>query len=177
MHIRNLAPVDLHPDIQNPAPPENGAPSLPTQLVILMAEFNEAITGRLANGAALAARECGITDVRVWRVPGALEIPVLLHALADTHKWKGVSSPLIVTAGCVIRGDTDHYLHVCTQSIAGVQRIATDLYLPLGNAILTVENELQAIERCQDGPTNKGYEAAQAAWQIACLLNQIPSGR
>jgi 6,7-dimethyl-8-ribityllumazine synthase len=144
----------------------------PKKLVVIMAEFNEGVTRRLANGAAQAAKELGIVRVEIWPVPGALEIPVLLGAMVTGNEWTGTKSPLIVTAACIIQGDTDHYHHVCTQSITGVQNLAVQYSLPLGNAILTVRNPEQAIERCQDGPSNKGYEAAMAASRLHRLFRK-----
>jgi 6,7-dimethyl-8-ribityllumazine synthase len=171
MRLTDLPAIELHPAITPiSAPPDPLVP--PKKLVIIMAEFNEAITRRLANGAAAAARDLKVERVELWTVPGALEIPVLLQSLAATNDWNGVRSPLIVTAACVIQGDTDHYHHVCTQSITGVQHIAVARALPLGNAILTLRTLEQAMERAGDGPTNKGFEAAQAAAQLHRLFRK-----
>lgn len=162
MRIENLDEVE-RPDFVRVYGGAAEADLAKIPLVILEAEFNSAITTRLSRGASLAGRDLGLTEILLHRVAGALELPILLAHMARSQNWYGAASPLIVVTGCVIRGETDHYTHVCQQAVGGVQRVAMDHGLPVGNAILTVENLQQALDRCGDGPDNKGYEAAHAA--------------
>src|SRR4051812_32578331 len=101
------------------------------------ARWNEPITGALLaacleEGAALGVRK---DDIEVVRVPGALEIPVALQALAEKGSYDG-----LVAIGCVIRGETYHFELVANESAAGVTRVSLDHQLPIANVILTTEN-------------------------------------
>jgi 6,7-dimethyl-8-ribityllumazine synthase len=98
------------------------------------------------------------------QVPGALEVPVALQAMAE----KGGFDALIAL-GCIVRGETYHFELVANESGAGVTRIALDYQLPVANAILTTENMEQALARQVD----KGRDAAQVAIEMANLLEDI----
>ncbi len=100
-------------------------------------------------------------DITVLTVPGALEAPVALGALAANGDFDS-----LIGLGCVIRGDTYHFEIVADQSAAGLARVALDHRLPVINAILTTENEEQARARV----TEKGCEAARVAVEMANLL-------
>jgi len=91
-------------------------------------------------------------------VPGALEIAVALKAMADSDDFDA-----LIAIGCVIRGETYHFELVANESGAGVTRVALDARLPVANAILTVENPLQAHARIEE----KGREAARVAVEMA----------
>jgi len=131
---------------------------------IVQARFNEPITNALAQACkaeliALGVREKYINHVIV---PGALEIPVALQAMAEKTKYDA-----LIALGCIIRGETYHFELVANESGAGVTRVSLDNQLPIANAILTVENETQAIAR----QTEKGIDAAKVAVEMANLLN------
>ncbi len=98
------------------------------------------------------------------RVPGALEVPVALQALAEKDKYDA-----LIALGCIIRGETYHFELVANESGAGVSRIALDYQLPIANAILTTENVEQAVAR----QTDKGRDAARVAVEMANLLDEI----
>ena len=97
-------------------------------------------------------------------VPGALEVPVALQALAEKDKYDA-----LIALGCIIRGETYHFELVANESGAGVSRIALDYQLPMANAILTTENLEQAVAR----QTEKGRDAARVAVEMANLLDEI----
>jgi 6,7-dimethyl-8-ribityllumazine synthase len=97
-------------------------------------------------------------------VPGALEIPLLLKALAESEDYEA-----LVAIGCVIRGETYHFELVANESGAGVTRVALDHQVPIANAILTVENEAQAWARAED----KGRDAARVAVEMANLMEDL----
>jgi len=97
-------------------------------------------------------------------VPGALEIPVALKAMADSDDFDA-----LIAIGCVIRGETYHFELVANQSGAGVTRVALDHQIPVANAILTVDTEAQAWERVED----KGRDAARVAVEMANLMSEL----
>jgi len=133
---------------------------------IVQARFNEGITNALAEACrqeliALGVEEKNITHVKV---PGALEVPCALQALAESEKFDA-----LVALGCIIRGETYHFELVANESGAAVTRLALDYQLPIANAILTVENLAQAMAR-QD---EKGRDAARVAVEMANLLDEL----
>jgi 6,7-dimethyl-8-ribityllumazine synthase len=133
---------------------------------IVRARFNDAITRKLAAAclAELERLEVDDGDIRQVSVPGALEIPVALKAMADSGDYDA-----LIALGCVIRGETYHFELVCNESGAGVSRVALDHGVPVANAILTVENEEQAWARAED----KGRDAARVAVEMANLLEDL----
>jgi 6,7-dimethyl-8-ribityllumazine synthase len=135
-------------------------------VAIVQARFNADITGKLAASclAELAALGVDPVNIRHVTVPGALEVPVALQALADTEQFDA-----LIALGCIIRGETYHFELVANESGAGVSRVSLDANLPVANAILTVENEAQAWARADD----KGRDAARVAVEMANLLNDL----
>lgn len=97
-------------------------------------------------------------------MPGALEIPAALQALAERDEYDA-----LIALGCIIRGETYHFELVANESGAAVSRLALDYQLPIANAILTVENVAQAEARQVD----KGRDAARVAVEMANLLNEL----
>lgn len=133
---------------------------------IVQARFNESVTNALALAcrkelALLGVEEKNITLVQV---PGALEVPSALQALAESNNYDA-----LIALGCIIRGETYHFELVANQSGAAVMRLALDYQLPIANAILTVENMAQALARQDD----KGCDAARVAVEMANLLTEI----
>ncbi len=133
---------------------------------IVQARFNEGITNTLSAAcrgelARLGVREEDITQVFV---PGALEIPLALQALADRGGYDA-----LVALGCIIRGETYHFELVANESAAGVTRVGLDYRLPIANVILTTENLEQALAR----QTEKGVDAARVVIEMCRLVEQI----
>ncbi|MEI6026128.1 MAG: 6,7-dimethyl-8-ribityllumazine synthase [Betaproteobacteria bacterium] len=133
---------------------------------IVRARFNDDITSRLAQVCIAELKALGVEeeDIRHVSVPGALEVPVALKALADSGDHDA-----LVALGCIIRGETYHFELVANESGAGVSRVALDHGLPIANAILTVEDEAQAWARTDE----KGRDAARVAVEMANLLEDI----
>ena len=133
---------------------------------IVRARFNDAITAKLAQAclAELERLEVDDGDIKHVTVPGALEIPVALKAMAESGDFDA-----LVALGCIIRGETYHFELVANESGAGVMRVALDHHVPVANAILTVENEAQAWARAED----KGRDAARVAVEMANLLEDL----
>ena len=133
---------------------------------IVQARFNQGVTDALAKACRdeLLARGVQERNIDHVLVPGALEVPVALQAMAE----KGGFDALIAL-GCIIRGETYHFELVANESGAGVTRISLDYQLPVANAILTVENMAQAEAR----QVEKGRDAAQVAIEMANLLADL----
>lgn len=133
---------------------------------IVQARFNESITNALAEAcrSELVALGVDAEDIEHVFVPGALEVPVALQALAEKGGYDA-----LIALGCIIRGETYHFELVANESAAGVTRVALDYQLPIANAILTTENLEQAVAR----QTEKGRDAAQVAVEMANLLEHI----
>lgn len=134
---------------------------------IVRARFNDAITSKLAETCVAELLALGVVarDVVHLTVPGALEIPVVLKALAEDGDYDA-----LIALGCIIRGETYHFELVANESGAGVTRVSLDHRLPVANAILTVEDEAQAWARAED----KGRDAARVAVEMANLLEDLP---
>ena len=133
---------------------------------IVQARFNSDITRTLAQGCLAELRSLGVTqdNIRLVTVPGALEIPVALQALAESDDFDA-----LIALGCIIRGQTYHFELVANESGAGVTRVGLDNSLPIANAILTVETEAQAWDRADE----KGRDAARVAVEMANLLDTL----
>jgi 6,7-dimethyl-8-ribityllumazine synthase len=133
---------------------------------IVRARFNDAITSRMAEicQAELLALGVPAKHITVITVPGALEVPIALKAMADQDDYDA-----LVAIGCIIRGETYHFELVANESGAGVTRVSLDHQVPIANAILTVENEAQALARVED----KARDAARVAVEMANLMDDL----
>ncbi|HEX5785790.1 MAG TPA: 6,7-dimethyl-8-ribityllumazine synthase [Burkholderiaceae bacterium] len=133
---------------------------------IVQARFNESITNALADAVTSELKVLGVAadDIQLVKVPGALEVPVALQAMADSEQYDA-----LVALGCIIRGETYHFELVANESGAGVTRVSLDHQLPIANAILTTENLEQAVAR----QTEKGVDAARVAVEMANLLEEL----
>ena len=133
---------------------------------IVQARFNADLTDALARTclAELAALGVSPDNIRHVSVPGALEVPVALQAMAESDDFDA-----LIALGCIIRGETYHFELVANESGAGVSRVSLDNTLPVANAILTVENLDQAWARAED----KGRDAARVAVEMANLLDAL----
>ncbi|MFC3850811.1 6,7-dimethyl-8-ribityllumazine synthase [Corynebacterium hansenii] len=136
-------------------------------VAIVTAHWNADITGQLRANAIAAAEEAGAM-VRDYTVVGALELPVVVQALADDHD-------AVVALGCVIRGGTPHFDYVCDSVTEGLTRIALDQRTPVGNGVLTCDTHEQAVARsgAPGSVEDKGREAAIAALHTAALLRTL----
>lgn len=133
---------------------------------IVQARFNQGVTDTLAKACRdeLLARGVQEKNIDHVLVPGALEVPVALQAMAEKGGYDA-----LVALGCIIRGETYHFELVANESAAGVTRVALDHQLPIANAILTTENMEQALARQVD----KGRDAALVAIEMANLLDDV----
>jgi 6,7-dimethyl-8-ribityllumazine synthase len=143
------------------------------RVAIVVSRFNDFITRRLLDGALDGLRRHGVRDdqVTVAWVPGAVEIPLVAKALAEREDVDAV-----VALGCVIRGATSHYDHVCSMVASGVAHAALVTGTPVIFGVLTTDTIEQAIERAGSKAGNKGFEAAAAAIETAAVLRLARSG-
>lgn len=133
---------------------------------IVRARFNDAVTTTLAEAclAELDRLDVDEGDIKHVSVPGALEVPVALKAMAASGEFDA-----LIALGCIIRGETYHFELVANESGAGVSRVALDHQIPVANAILTVEDEAQAWARAVE----KGRDAARVAVEMANLMEDL----
>ena len=124
---------------------------------------DELLAGALAAIAAAGARATVVT------VPGALEIPAAVAILIDAEPGRAPPYDAVVALGCVIRGETGHYDVVAGESARALMDLSVARRLPLGNGILTVETEAQALARARVCEMNKGGGAAEAALAVLAL--------
>jgi 6,7-dimethyl-8-ribityllumazine synthase len=132
-------------------------------VAIVQARFNAQVVDALAEGCMATLKKLGVAKIEHVKVPGALEVPLALQALAQTGKYD-----CMVALGCVIRGETYHFEQVCNDSGRGVMDVQLATGVPIANAILTVENDAQALARVP-----KGADAARVAVEMARLLKGI----
>ncbi len=135
---------------------------------IVQARFNDQITGALLSACVSELQAMGVQDEDIVHVtvPGALEVPLALQSMAQQEE-----NPFhaLIALGCIIRGETYHFELVADESGAGVTRVGLDYHIPIANAILTTENEAQAVAR----QTDKGRDAARVAVEMARLLEKL----
>lgn len=139
----------------------------PKRVLIVVAPYYEHISNMLIQGATTALESEGC-EVHLREVPGALEIPVAIRIALEADAFDG-----FVALGCVIRGETSHYETVTNDSSRGLMTLGTDWGTPIGNGILTVENEAQAIVRADPDQKNKGADAASACLALMELREEF----
>ena len=138
------------------------------KILVIEARYYEHIQDMLLDGAMDALNAAG-ADVTVMVVPGALEIPhVISYAEAA-----GAGYDAYVALGCVIRGETTHYDYVCEESARAIMDLAVNQQLAIGNGIITVENEDQALARADKTRKDKGGFAASAAVQMVKIRAEL----
>lgn len=138
------------------------------KILVIEARYYESISEDLLQGA-LAKLQAADAEVVKVNVPGALEIP---HIISYAEKAKAGYDGY-VALGCVIRGETTHYDYVCEESARALMDLAVDHQLAIGNGIITVENEAQAIARSKPDQKDKGGFAASACLRMIQLRDEL----
>jgi len=133
------------------------------RLGIVASRFNEEISGELLKRARAEAKRLGVAEPVVHSVPGALEIPLALQWLAQSGRFDA-----LIAVGVVIRGETYHFEVVSNESARGVMDVSLQFGIPVANAILTTEDEAQALAR-----KDKGAEAVRVAVEMARLRREL----
>ena len=142
-------------------------------MLVVEARFYDDIADLLLAGATRALERAGVAFDTVT-VPGALEIPVAIAIAIETaeHQRRRPYDG-VVALGCVIRGETSHYDIVAGQSARGLLELGVARRLPVGNGILTVDTEAQALERADPKRLDKGGGAARAALDLVRLKRRL----
>ena len=140
----------------------------PPHVLIIEAPYYSHIAAELRRGAERALAAGGATHETI-RVPGAFEIPAAIGLAARaSDRFEG-----FVALGCVIRGETTHYDHICAETARSLQDLAVRDGLPIGYGILTVENEAQALVRAAPDGRDKGGEATRACLALVALKRRF----
>jgi 6,7-dimethyl-8-ribityllumazine synthase len=142
------------------------------RILIVEARFYDKIAEALLAGAMRALDEAGARVERI-SVPGSLEIPPAIAIAADAARRKRRPYDGVVALGCVIRGETIHFEIVSHQSARGLMELSVARGLPIGNGIITVENEAQAFARARMEEQDKGGDAARAALALIELKRRF----
>jgi len=137
---------------------------------IVVARFNELLGSRLLSGANDALIRHGVaeTDIDVAWVPGAFEIPLIAEKLAASGRYDAV-----IALGVVIRGGTPHFEYIAAEVSKGIAKVSLDTGLPVIFGVITADTIEQAVERAGTKAGNKGWEAANAAIEMASLLKAM----
>lgn len=137
---------------------------------IIVSRFNDFICERLLGGALDALKRSGADDsqIDVYKVPGAFEIPTVTKKVVQTGRYDA-----LICLGAVIRGNTPHFDYVANEVSKGVATVSLETGIPVTFGVLTTDTIEQAIERAGSKAGNKGFEAAMAAVEMADLMKKI----
>ena len=141
-----------------------------TSVVIVVSEFNQPIIENLLQGALKAFAHHGgkKSDISIYRVPGAFEIPGTIRQVMKCH-----TPHAIVALGAVIRGETPHFDYIAGESARGIAELSRNANIPIINGILTTDTARQAKNRSQVSGRNKGWDAIEAALQTISIYQEI----
>ncbi len=139
-------------------------------IAIVQSKFNLNVCERLLSGALNCLRENNVDDenIHVVKVPGAFEIPLIAEKLASQKKYD-----VIICIGAVIKGETAHFEYISKAATDGISKVGLKHNTPVIFAVLTAYNEEQADERTGERENNKGWEAAEAALEMANLYKKL----
>ena len=140
------------------------------RILIVTSRYYAHIAAELEASVVEGLEKVGATH-EFLEVPGAFEIPGAISMAAQTGEWDG-----FVALGCVIRGETGHYDIVAGESSRALMDLSVAYGLPLGNGILTVENDAQAWARARVSEMNKGGGAVEAALAVLRIKNRAVDG-
>jgi 6,7-dimethyl-8-ribityllumazine synthase len=144
------------------------------RFAVVVSKYNDFVTDRLQTGALEALATAGVDrdEVTVVRVPGAYELPLAAQHAAESGRFDAV-----VCLGCLIRGETPHFEYISSAVSQGLTTVAAATGIPITFGMLTTNSVEEALARAGDGPTNKGYEAAIAAIEMAEVVAQLTRQR
>jgi 6,7-dimethyl-8-ribityllumazine synthase len=140
------------------------------RIAIIVSTYHDFVTDRLKTGAMAALSAAGVKpeDVTVLQVPGAFEVPFAARRAAETGRFQA-----IVCLGCLIRGATPHFEYIASAVAHGLTDAAGATGVPMTFGVLTTNSVEEAVERAGEGSSNKGWEAATAAIEMAALVDQL----
>lgn len=137
---------------------------------LVVSKYHDFVTDRLQTGALAALQAAGVhaDDIVIIRVPGAFEIPSAARHAAETGQFDAV-----ICLGCLIRGATPHFEIIAAAVAHGLTAGSGETGVPMSFGVLTTNSIEEALERTGEGASNKGWEAAAAAIEMAVLTAQI----
>jgi len=137
---------------------------------IAASRFNDFISGRLIEGATDAIKRAGgdEKDIRIVRVPGAFELPLVAKKMAKSGKYDAV-----ICLGAVIRGATPHFEYISSEVAKGIAMVGLETEVPIAFGVLTTDTIEQAIERAGAKMGNKGWDAAMSAIEMVDLFRNM----
>jgi 6,7-dimethyl-8-ribityllumazine synthase len=140
------------------------------RFAIVVSKYHDFVTDKLQASAVAALEQAGAAGDRVTiiRVPGAFEIPIAARHAAETGEFAAV-----ICLGCLIRGGTPHFEYISAAVAHGLTAAAGDTGVPMAFGVLTTNSAEEAIARAGDGPSNKGWEAAAAAIEMAGVVSAL----
>ncbi len=142
------------------------------RVAVVVSRYNDFVTDRLQAGALAALAKVGVAgdDITIVKVPGAFELSFASRQAAATSRYDAV-----VCLGCLIRGATAHFEYIASAVSNGLTFAAAETGVPITFGVLTTNSVEEAIERAGEGPSNKGWEAAVAAVEMATVIAQLRS--
>ncbi|HUP59807.1 MAG TPA: 6,7-dimethyl-8-ribityllumazine synthase [Thermoanaerobaculia bacterium] len=149
-----------------------------SRFAIVAARFNDDIVSGLLDGALMCLARHGADDedIALYRVPGAFEIPTLAAKLAGDAISGDAPRDAIIALGCLLRGDTPHFDFISAQVTSELSRVSCEARFPIAFGVITCNTREQAVERSSEGTSNKGWEAALAAIEMANLWRALRTG-
>ena len=135
-------------------------------IAIVISDFNRSISEGLLSGAKKAFNDNNGHSIKVYRVPGAFEIPATVKKVADKLK-----PDAIITLGSIIKGETKHFDFIAAECTRAIQNLTSEYDFPILFGVLTTNNKRQAIAR--SSTNNKGYEVMNAAFEMINLFKEI----
>lgn len=138
-----------------------------SHVLIVIADFYKHIAQMQLDGAISVLNQKQV-DYKIITVPGALEIPSVIAIASETFLYDGY-----IALGCVIRGETSHYDTVCNESARGLMDLGIQKNIPIGNGILTVETEAQALVRADKQQLDKAGQAASACLTLIDIFKDL----
>lgn len=135
-----------------------------------VSRFNELITSRLLDGALDALRRHGAQEeaIEIAWTPGAFELPQAVRRMAESGRYDA-----IIVLGAVIRGSTPHFDYIAAEVAKGTAQVALTSSIPVSFGVLTTDTIEQAVERAGTKAGNKGFDAANAAIEMANLMREF----
>jgi|TARA_B100000315_G_scaffold107675_2_gene98797 6,7-dimethyl-8-ribityllumazine synthase len=143
------------------------------RVALVVSRYHHDVTDRLRNGARAALSEAGADDaaVEALAVPGTFEVPLAARQAAETGRFDAV-----VCLGCVVKGETPHFEFIASAVAHGITAASAETGIPMAFGVLTTNTLEEALARAGDGPSNKGWEAAVAAIELALVCRRLLRG-
>lgn len=143
-------------------------PAAGLRVALVVSRYHDFVTDRLQQGALTALEAARVAAITLVRVPGAFEIPTAARQAAETRHFDAV-----VCLGCLIRGATPHFDFIAAAVAHGLVAASGESGIPMSFGVLTTNSVEEALARAGDGPSNKGWEAATAAVEMATIARAL----